>query len=149
MNLSCENWFHEGYCHMYYKFWGSEAELFSKFYSKIDLHASLFQVLLPIWVSKLLQYFPGLCLVISIHEQRMTWRTIFPYLNDEHMSNKVRVEHQPATFFCHRLKMSSDEMWDSTPEMFEPLRKSEALEEMCHASQKAVWMISLTPKNVL
>ena len=93
---------------MYYKFWGSEAELFSKVYSKIDLHASLFQVLLPIWVSKLLQYFPGLCLVISIHEQRMTWMTIFPYLNDEHMSNKVSTNQ--ATFFCDRLKMSSDEM---------------------------------------
>ena len=37
---------------------------------------------------------PGLCLVMS----KLTIDDLFfPLQNDEHMSNKVRVEHQPAT----------------------------------------------------
>ena len=34
-------------------------------------------------------------IVMSIHE---SWMTIFPILNDEQMSNKVRVEHQPVGY---------------------------------------------------
>ena len=39
----------------------------------------------------------GIWGVLSDEQMRMT---IFPILNDELMSNKVRVEHQPAIHIC-------------------------------------------------
>ena len=32
------------------------------------------------------------------------WMTIFPILNDEQMSNKVGVEHQPAILYVFLIK---------------------------------------------